>query len=122
MLELIISAAGRFVKMDESTSLMTKRRFARVIIEVDITRPLVPGIDVVLDDVDAPIFWQLFEYQHVHLFCPHCGCLGHKPADCRYSSSSLATLSVPTKPNRFSFLPEDVVMASDDSNQPADDD
>ena len=121
MLELIVSAAGRFVKMDESTSLITKGRFARVAVEVDTARPLAPGTEVVLDGVDAPIFWQRFVYEHVHSFCPRGGYLGHNPADCQSSSPSPATLSVPTNPNPSSLLPEDV-MASDDSHQPVDDD
>ena len=98
-LKLIISAAGHFVNIDESTSLMTKGRFARVTIEVDTARPLVPGTDVDLDDVDALIFWQRFEYDHLHLFCPRCICFGHKPVDCQFSSPSPVTLSVPTNPN-----------------------
>ena len=68
VLGLIVSAAGHFVKMDESTSLMMKGRFAHVTIEVDIAHPFVPRIDVVLDVVDAQTFWQRFEYVHVHLF------------------------------------------------------
>jgi len=103
VLELIISFAERFVKMDESTSLMTKGRFARITIEVDTACTLVHKIDVVLEGVEAPIFWQRFEYEHVHLFCPLCRCLGHKPAHCQSSSPSLATLSVPTNLNHSSL-------------------
>jgi len=80
-LELIISAAGRFVKMDESISLMTKGRYARVVVDVDSSRPLVPGADVVLEGIDAPVFWQCFEYEHIHLFYPRYGCIGHRSID-----------------------------------------
>ena len=68
MLELIVFAAGHFVKMDGSTSMMAKGRYAHITIEVDIGRPLTPGTDVILEGVDVPIFWQCFEYEHVHLY------------------------------------------------------
>ena len=56
MLALIVSTAGRFVRMDESTSMMTKERFARVADEIDMARPIVLGTDVLLEGVDVPLF------------------------------------------------------------------
>ena len=67
-LQLIIFAASKFVQMDESTSFVTKCRYARVAVEVNMAIPLVTDTDMVLEGVDAPIFWQRFEYEHVHLF------------------------------------------------------
>ena len=69
-------------QLDGSTSLVTKGRYGRVTVEVDTASPLVPDTDVVLEVVDAPIFWQRFEYERVHLFCARCGCLGHRLVDC----------------------------------------
>lgn len=87
-LELIVAAAGRFVKMDDSTSLLAKGRFARVAVEVDTGVPLVPGTDVVLEGLDLPVFWQRFEFEHIHLFCGRCGCVGHRPPNCLSSPAN----------------------------------
>lgn len=55
-LELIAAAAGRFVGMDDSTSLLAKGRIARVALEVDTAIPLVPCTNVLLEGLDLPIF------------------------------------------------------------------
>ena len=56
VLEHIVSAAGHFVRMDESTSLIMKGHFARVTVKVDTSCHLVPGTDVFLEGVDVPLF------------------------------------------------------------------
>ena len=40
ILELIVVAAGCFIRMDDSTSLLAKRRFVRVAVEIDTANPL----------------------------------------------------------------------------------
>lgn len=63
--------------MDESTSLLTKGCFARVAVKIDSSKPLVPDCDVVFEGLDLPVFWQTFEYEHLHLFCYRCARVGH---------------------------------------------
>lgn len=65
---------------------MTKGRFSRVDVEVDTAFPLVLSTDVELEGVDLPIFWQRFEFEHIHLFCSSCGCVGHPTIECKYAS------------------------------------
>ena len=72
VLELIV-ATGRFIRIDDSTSLLAKGRFARVTVEIDTANPLVLGTDFQLEGLDLTIFWQRFEFEHVHLFCDGCG-------------------------------------------------
>lgn len=87
-LALIASRAGRLVKLDESTSSLSKLRFARVAVEVNIAEPLVPGTLLELEGVDMPAFWQRFEYEHIHLFCHICGRIGHPHFECKYPLSA----------------------------------
>lgn len=72
----------------ESTSSISKGRFARVAVEVDITMPLVPGSDVELEGLDMKVFWQSFEFEHIHLYCGACGRVGHRRLNCSEGSSS----------------------------------
>ena len=48
VLELIV-ATGRFIRIDDSTSLLAKGRFARVTVEIDTANPLVLGTDFQLE-------------------------------------------------------------------------
>lgn len=70
--------------MDDITSLVSKGRFAQVVIEVDSARLLVPGTLVALEGIDMPPFWQRFEYEHLHLYCISYGRIGHRRSDCMF--------------------------------------
>lgn len=83
ILKLIVANAGGFIRSDDLTSLLSKRRYARVVVEVDMATPLVPGTDIQLDGLDLPIFWQSFEYEHIHLYCGSCVCVGHRSLHCK---------------------------------------
>ena len=76
-LELIVERAGRLIKLDQATELLLKGRFARVVMEVDISQALAPGVNIEVDDDEIPSFWEQSEYKHVHLFCRRCGRVGH---------------------------------------------
>lgn len=45
--------------------------FARVTVEVDLSRPLVPRANIDVKSEKIPNFWQIFEYEHIHSFCRH---------------------------------------------------
>ena len=111
-----------FVRMDESTLMMTKGRYARVTVEVDSGRPLVPGTDVVLEGIDAPVFWKHFECDHIHLFCPLCGCISHRLIDCKSPPPSPTNNLSSSQTKRSSSLDRDVAMASVDAPVVTDDD
>ena len=55
--------------------MLAKGHFARVLVEIDTAKPLVPGTDVEFEGLELPTFWQQFEFEHVHLFCAVCGVL-----------------------------------------------
>lgn len=64
---------GRPIKIDTTTSLVSKAKFARMCIEMDITKPLLSK----LDEKE----W-LIEYEGFHLVCFKCGTYGHRHEQC----------------------------------------
>lgn len=62
---------------------------------------MVPGNDVELEGVDVPIFWQSFEFEHIHLFCSSCGCVGHSTLDYK-SATKRPSSSSPVKSGKGS--------------------
>ena len=98
------------MRMDEYNSLVTKGHYACNVIEVDTACPLVPDTGVNFEGVDTPIFCQRFEYEHVHLFCAQCGCLGHRPIDCLSSQATPMTHPVAASNKPPYASREDVVM------------
>lgn len=69
------SAVGKPVKVDHNTLNIRRGRFARVCVEVDLTKPVVGK--VWLKDL-----WYLVQYEGLHRICSSCGCYGHLGRDC----------------------------------------
>lgn len=57
--------------MDPNTSYATRGKFARVCVEIDLNKPLVPKIYVGGN-------WQTIEYEGLNLICFKCGHVDHK--------------------------------------------
>lgn len=66
---------GRPIRVDDSTSLVSKGRFARICSEVDITKPLLSKFT--MEGKAWPI-----EYKGIHLICFGCGIYGHRKEQC----------------------------------------
>ncbi|XP_031131691.1 uncharacterized protein LOC116033077 [Ipomoea triloba] len=66
---------GRPVKVDTTTSLVSIGKFARVCIEVDLSKPLLSKFT--LEDEVLPI-----EYEGINMVCFTCGIYGHKQGQC----------------------------------------
>ncbi|CAI0391111.1 unnamed protein product [Linum tenue] len=66
---------GRTIKLDFHTLNQQRARFARIAVEVDLSKPLVPRI--YLDDK-----WQKVEYENIPAVCFECGRIGHSTATC----------------------------------------
>lgn len=75
VLDKVGAKLGRLIKVDTTTELVLRGRFARVCVEVSTDKPLVPLVKI------GPIK-QKIEYEGVNLICFHCGKLSHKKDNC----------------------------------------
>ncbi|KAI3975661.1 hypothetical protein MKX01_023087 [Papaver californicum] len=66
----LASKLGKLIKVDYNTEFV-----ARVCVEIDTTKPLLPGIKIGRD-------YQRIEYEGVHLICFHCGRISHRQDQC----------------------------------------
>ena len=57
-LDLIVFKVGALVHLDQCTELLAKGRYARVAVESDLSKPLVPGTGIKLEGLNIPSFWQ----------------------------------------------------------------
>ncbi|CAI0400164.1 unnamed protein product [Linum tenue] len=66
---------GRSIKLDYHTQHQQRAKFARMAVEVDLSKPLVPRIRL-----DGR--WQKVEYENLPLVCFECGKVGHMNVSC----------------------------------------
>ncbi|XP_019177882.1 PREDICTED: uncharacterized protein LOC109173079 [Ipomoea nil] len=75
---------GRPVKIDTATDFVSKGKFARVCVELDISKPLLPMF--VIEGVEWPI-----EYEGIHQICFKCGTYGHRIEQCGVNEAGEST-------------------------------
>ncbi|CAL1372293.1 unnamed protein product [Linum trigynum] len=80
---------GRMIKLDFHTLNRQRAKFARMAVEVDLSKHLVPRI--CLDDA-----WQKVEYENLPAVCFDCGKIGHTETGCphRQIASPTTTLAI----------------------------
>lgn len=66
---------GKPIRADHSTDSATRGRFARICVEVDITKPL-------LTQFKMKKRVRRIEYEGIHLVCFGCGVVGHRKEEC----------------------------------------
>ncbi|XVF06754.1 hypothetical protein REPUB_Repub06bG0077800 [Reevesia pubescens] len=66
---------GKAVRIDRTTSFMLRGKFARMCVELDLTKPLVSKIYI-------GGRWQKVEYEGLKMLCFHCGKFGHNDLEC----------------------------------------
>lgn len=69
------SALGCFLKMDQLTTFQSRGQFARICVELNLAKPLVPFVVVRGEKVRL-------EYEGLHSMCFNCGIYGHKLEVC----------------------------------------
>lgn len=69
------SVIGRPIRVDQNTLNVQRGRFARVCVEIDLSKPVIGKIW--LWD-----HWYRVEYEGLHLICANCGCYGHMTREC----------------------------------------
>ncbi|CAL1372536.1 unnamed protein product [Linum trigynum] len=75
VLNMLENLIGRTIKLDFHTLTQQRAKFARIAVEVDLSKPLVPRIW--LDDD-----WQKVEYENLPEVCFQCGKIGHSLPGC----------------------------------------
>ncbi|CAI0398670.1 unnamed protein product [Linum tenue] len=79
---------GRAIKLDYHTLHQQRTKFARIAVEVDLSRPLVPRIRL-----DGK--WQPVEYENVPVVCFECGRIGHAQTSCPSLRPTIPTINFP---------------------------
>ncbi|XP_028053714.1 uncharacterized protein LOC114258058 [Camellia sinensis] len=75
----IAKTIGKPLKIDWTTAMVTRGKFARICVEMDLTKPLIPKF--VLEDKCYSI-----EYESLHSFCFLCGRIDHRREACRFKT------------------------------------
>lgn len=91
-LESISSHLGILLKIDELTMSLTRSKFARVCLEIDLAKPLSQGFWLG-DDVHR--VFVVVQYERLPIFCYNCGLIGHGSNSCSCSVTSGASSSPP---------------------------
>ena len=84
-LEAIAEQFGRLLMIDDHTVNLTKAKFARICIEMDLSKPLKRGLRV--GSEDERMMMVVF-YKRLSDFCFHCGRIGHMMNNSTFSSCS----------------------------------
>ncbi|CAL1396494.1 unnamed protein product [Linum trigynum] len=86
---------GRTIKLDYHTEHLERGKFARIAIELDMTKPLPTRIW--LDD-----FWQAILYENLPTICYGCGRIGHQEEGCpqKRQENQVTTLCLPEPPSQ----------------------
>jgi hypothetical protein len=80
----LASMVGTPVKVDLHTLRVARGRFARICVEVDLTRPVVGRVGINGE-------WYQVQYEGLHIICTQCGCYGHVLKDCTIKMKNVPT-------------------------------
>ncbi|XP_019168853.1 PREDICTED: uncharacterized protein LOC109164759 [Ipomoea nil] len=80
IIKKILNNVGKPLKLDRTTTAVTKGRFARAAVEIDLDKPLVSEIWV--NDLLHEV-----EYEGLHVLCFGCGIVGHRQQTCPHSKA-----------------------------------
>ncbi|CAI0434599.1 unnamed protein product [Linum tenue] len=106
VLTMLGNLIGRTIKLDYHTLTQQRAKFARLAVEVDISKALVPRIW--LDDE-----WQKVEYENLPEVCFECGKIGHNVGTC----PQIATTTSPSQGNLArALVPAGPSPSSEDPN------
>ncbi|PNX72551.1 hypothetical protein L195_g028444, partial [Trifolium pratense] len=82
----VASMVGNPVKVDLHTLRVARGKFARMCIEVDLTKPVVGRVGINGD-------WYRVQYEGLHIICTQCGCYGHLLKDCGMKKKNITVES-----------------------------
>ncbi|XP_039136891.1 receptor-like protein EIX2 [Dioscorea cayenensis subsp. rotundata] len=97
-LETITSNFGNLIKVDEFTSTLARSKYARVCIEIDLSKPLCRGFWI---GDDFQRVFVVVMYERLPTFCYNCGLIGHGSKSCtRVALSGAGGFSLPSREER----------------------
>lgn len=77
----IAKEIGVLLVIDAPKSCLAWGHFLRILVDVDITKPLMRGKIIRIEEMeDVCVF---FNYKRLPTFCYRCGILGHQDCDCQ---------------------------------------
>lgn len=82
----LASTVGTPVKVDTNTLKVERGCFARICVEIDLTKPVVGKVCV-------NGHWYKVQYEGLHMICATCGCYGHHTRDCKKVPEQHTTIS-----------------------------
>ncbi|CAI0627580.1 unnamed protein product [Linum tenue] len=88
VLTVLGNLIGRTIKLDYHTLTRQRAKFARLAVEVDLSKPLVPRIW--LDDE-----WQRVEFENLPVVCFECGKIGHPTDSCPLLQPTMSPATLP---------------------------
>lgn len=97
-LETIASQFGSLLKVDEFTASLSRSKYARICVEVDLSKPLCRGFWIG-DDFHRVFVVVL--YERLPTFCYSCGMIGHGSNSCSRPVTSGAARIDPSRPVRL---------------------
>lgn len=71
----VAQVIGKPVRLDMNTLRGERGRFARICVELDLTKPVIGKI--MIED-----YWYKVVYEGLHVICTKCGCYGHRSREC----------------------------------------
>ncbi|KAF3946792.1 hypothetical protein CMV_026980 [Castanea mollissima] len=76
----IANDVGELITVDAPKSGVVWGPFLQVRVNIDITKPLMRGKMIQIEDSEAE--WVVFKYERLPIFCYRCGILGHQDREC----------------------------------------
>jgi hypothetical protein len=74
-------ALGDLIKVEESSSdKLTFRSFLRILVEIEVSKPLKPGFFFQRDGGES--IWIFLKYERLDIYCASCGRIGHNHDHC----------------------------------------
>jgi hypothetical protein len=77
----LASTIGTPIKVDTNTLNVERGRFARICVEIDLTKPVVGKVWI-------NGHWYKVQYEGLHIICATCGCYGHVTRNCTKPSAT----------------------------------
>ncbi|XP_039141982.1 uncharacterized protein LOC120279183 [Dioscorea cayenensis subsp. rotundata] len=84
-LEMVTAHLGNLLKIDELTASLSRSKFARVCLEIDLAKPLNRGFWI--GDESHRVFVVVL-YERLPTFCYSCGVIGHGSKNCSHSTTT----------------------------------